>query len=139
MLVFTNGCFDLLHTGHFHLLNTGKMLAGSKGRLVVGLNSDASVRRVKGPPRPIITQEHRKYCLQGIKWVDEVIVFDEDTPAKLIEYLRPDILLKGAEWEGQKIAGSEFVRLEVKFAPMWPEQSTTAIIGRIIESYAKGL
>ena len=105
-VVFTNGCFDILHSGHVQYLNEAKALGD---RLVVGLNSDASVKRLKGNERPINNQDDRKFVLENLRAVDEVIIFNEDTPLKLIEKVRPTILVKGGDWPIEQIVGHEFV------------------------------
>lgn len=107
MIVFTNGCFDVLHRGHIDLLNRAKAL-GSK--LVVGLNSDASVANIKGPGRPWHKQDDRKQVLLALRSVDEVVIFDELTPEKLIHNIRPDVLVKGGDWKPNEIIGSDFVQ-----------------------------
>jgi D-sedoheptulose 7-phosphate isomerase len=106
-VVFTNGCFDILHPGHIDLLERARAL-GSK--LIVGINSDESVRAIKGKERPFLGQEERRAVLLGLKAVDEVIVFDELTPEKLIKELKPDILVKGGDWAEDEIVGADFVR-----------------------------
>ena len=106
MIVFTNGCFDLLHPGHIDLLERAKKL-GSK--LVVGLNSDRSVRAIKGPDRPFQNQDDRKSVLLGLSAVDEVVIFDELTPENLIRKLKPDVLVKGGDWQVKEIIGADFV------------------------------
>jgi D-beta-D-heptose 7-phosphate kinase/D-beta-D-heptose 1-phosphate adenosyltransferase len=105
-IVFTNGCFDLLHFGHLELLRFCKSLGG---KVVVGLNSDESVSRLKGAKRPINNQEFRKYILEQLSYVDEVIVFDEDEPTRLIQELKPKVLVKGADYRVDQIAGADFV------------------------------
>lgn len=105
-IVFTNGCFDILHPGHVDLLNRAKQL-GTK--LIVGLNSDSSVRGIKGPERPIMPAEARKALLLALESVDEVIIFDELTPERLIREIEPDILVKGGDWQPGEIIGSDFV------------------------------
>jgi D-beta-D-heptose 7-phosphate kinase/D-beta-D-heptose 1-phosphate adenosyltransferase len=100
-LVFTNGIFDVIHAGHIKLLQE----ASQYGHLVVAINSDESVRRLKGEGRPINTLEDRMAVLNAIKYVDRVISFDEDTPFNLIKLYKPDILVKGAEWEEENIIG----------------------------------
>jgi D-sedoheptulose 7-phosphate isomerase len=105
-LVFTNGCFDILHAGHVDFLERAR---GLGSRLVVGLNSDRSVRAIKGISRPIVPQEARLAVLRGLRAVDDVIVFDDATPAALIEELRPDVLVKGGDWEADEIVGGPFV------------------------------
>ena len=105
-IVFTNGCFDILHAGHVDYLAKAK----EKGDiLVVGLNSDASVSRIKGPLRPIINENERAFVLNNLCSVDYVTLFEEDTPIELIEELMPDFLVKGADWSIDKIVGSEIV------------------------------
>lgn len=106
MKVFTNGCFDILHPGHVDLLKRAKAL-GSK--LVVGINSDESVRRIKGPLRPVQDQEARRAVLLALKSVDEVLIFDETTPENIIREIRPDILVKGGDWTRDQIVGADFV------------------------------
>jgi D-sedoheptulose 7-phosphate isomerase len=105
-VVFTNGCFDLLHPGHIDLLKRAK---GLGTRLVVGINSDESVRRIKGPDRPFTNQKERAEILSAISAVDEVIVFDEMTPERLIKEIKPDVLVKGGDWKPEEIIGSDFV------------------------------
>lgn len=107
MVVFTNGCFDILHAGHVDLLARAKALGE---RLVVGINSDESVRRIKGADRPVQNQDARKTVLLGLESVDEVLIFDELTPEKLIRSLKPDVLVKGGDWKPDEIIGSDFVR-----------------------------
>src|SRR5207302_2347741 len=106
-IVFTNGCFDLLHPGHIDLLTKARELGS---RLVVGINSDGSVRSIKGPDRPLQTQEARKAVLSSLKAVDEVLIFDELTPERLIGEIRPDVLVKGGDWNDNEIIGADFVR-----------------------------
>ncbi|MEP6847690.1 MAG: SIS domain-containing protein [Acidobacteriota bacterium] len=106
MIVFTNGCFDLLHPGHIDLLVRAKKL-GSK--LVVGLNSDRSVRSIKGADRPFQNQDDRRAVLLGLSSVDEVVIFDELTPEHLIRQIKPDVLVKGGDWQVKEIVGADFV------------------------------
>ena len=106
-VVFTNGCFDILHIGHVLYLNEAKALGD---KLVVGLNSDRSVRSLKGPERPINNEKDRKFILENLKSVDEVIIFDDSTPIDLIKKVRPDILVKGGDWPIDKIVGHDFVQ-----------------------------
>jgi D-sedoheptulose 7-phosphate isomerase len=106
MIVFTNGCFDILHRGHVDLLQRARAL-GTK--LIVGINSDNSVRRIKGAGRPVQNEEDRKAVLLGLKSVDEVVIFDELTPENLIQTVRPDILVKGGDWKVEEIIGADFV------------------------------
>ena len=105
-IVFTNGCFDLLHPGHIHVLEEAKALGD---RLIVGLNSDASVKRLKGPQRPILEESDRLLLLKALSCVDLVVIFEEDTPLRLIEELRPDILVKGADYLPEQVVGREIV------------------------------
>src|SRR5688572_31724762 len=102
--VFTNGCFDLLHPGHIDLLRRAKALGT---RLVVGINSDESVRRIKGEGRPFMTAKDRAAILSALDAVDEVIIFDELTPERVISELKPDALVKGGDWAPDEIIGSE--------------------------------
>lgn len=105
-IVFTNGCFDLLHVGHVRYLQEAKRLGDL---LVVGVNSDASVRRLKGPTRPVQLEEDRAEILAALGCVDFAVVFAEDTPEKLIHLVKPDILVKGGDWKVEQIVGSDFV------------------------------
>ena len=130
--VFTNGCFDLLHVGHLRLL----WFARSQGdRVVVGLNSDESVRRLKGPTRPILPVDERREILLALEPVDQVIIFYEDTPLNLIEALRPEVLVKGPDYAGRECCGAKLVesyggRVVI---PVWPLQhSSTQLVDRII-------
>jgi rfaE bifunctional protein nucleotidyltransferase chain/domain len=130
-VVFTNGCFDILHVGHVQYLTEARSLGD---KLVVGLNSDASVQRLKGSERPVIPQEERRAVLLALRCVDEVHIFDEDTPLKLIQSIRPDVLVKGGDWAVEAIVGNEFVRSyggEVRSLPFIAGRSTTAIIDKI--------
>lgn len=130
-IVFTNGCFDLLHAGHISSLRQARSLGDI---LVVGLNSDNSIKRLKGLGRPIVDIKNRLQLLASINCVDFVIPFEEDTPQNLIEQVRPDILVKGKDWEGKGIAGEEFVRSyggTVAYLEMEQGLSTTSIIQKI--------
>lgn len=124
--VFTNGCFDILHRGHIELLRESKKLGG---RLVVGLNSDESVRRLKGNDRPVNNQEERKALLESLEWVDEVVIFDEDTPRRVIENLRPDIITKGGDYTTKTVVGNDLA--EVVIIPLVGNLSTTSIIEKL--------
>jgi D-beta-D-heptose 7-phosphate kinase/D-beta-D-heptose 1-phosphate adenosyltransferase len=127
-VVFTNGVFDLIHPGHVDVL-FGARRAGD--HLVVGLNSDASVRRLKGPERPVRSEAERAYVLAAFEAVDCVVVFEEDTPLELIRLLRPDVLVKGGDYHEGSIVGAPDVRAwggDVKVVPLTPGQSTTNII-----------
>jgi D-beta-D-heptose 7-phosphate kinase/D-beta-D-heptose 1-phosphate adenosyltransferase len=130
-VIFTNGCFDLLHPGHVRYLAAARALGDV---LVVGLNSDASVRRLKGPPRPILHTGERAEVLAALTAVDHVIVFEEDTPRALITALRPDVLVKGADWAADDIVGAQEVRAgggRVVRIDLVPGVSTTELIGRL--------
>ena len=105
-IVFTNGCFDLLHVGHVRYLNEAKTHGDI---LVVGINSDASVQKLKGPNRPVQNQNDRAEILSNLKSVDFVTVFNEETPLELITVVRPNVLVKGGDWKPEQIVGSEFV------------------------------
>ena len=130
-IVFTNGCFDLIHPGHVRYLRAAKRLGDV---LVVGLNSDASVRRLKGPPRPLVPQRDRCEVIAALEMVDYVILFDEDTPYNLIKQVQPDVLVKGGDWRPEDIVGADIVRgrggvvRSLRFAPGY---STTALVRRI--------
>lgn len=125
--VFCNGAFDALHAGHVHLLKKAKKLGD---KLIVAINSDESVARIKGKNRPIIPLADRMEMLAALECVDSVLSFDEDTPLELIKTLKPDILVKGNDWEGKEIVGSEFVK-EVVFIPRLRDISTTKIEEKI--------
>lgn len=130
-VVFTNGCFDLLHAGHIDLLKRAKKLGT---RLVVGINSDASVRKIKGPDRPFTNQDERAELLSAISVVDEVVIFDEPTPERLIKDLKPDILVKGGDWKVNEIIGSDFVLAsggQVMSLPFLDGYSSTKIVDKI--------
>ncbi|HMT09617.1 MAG TPA: SIS domain-containing protein [Pyrinomonadaceae bacterium] len=126
--VFTNGGFDILHPGHVDLLNRARAFGD---RLVVGINSDESVRRTKGNGRPIVDQEARKAVLLGLSSVDEVVIFDELTPQRIIEEIAPDVLVKGGDWPESEIVGADFVRSrggEVHSLPLLEGYSTSKIV-----------
>lgn len=105
-IVFTNGCFDLLHVGHVRYLQEAKRLGDV---LVVGVNSDASVKRLKGPSRPVQVENDRAEILAALGCVDFTVIFTEDTPEKLIQNVKPDVLVKGGDWKIEQIVGSDFV------------------------------
>ena len=131
-IVFTNGCFDLLHPGHIHLLNRAKNLGD---RLVVGLNSDASVRRLKGPKRPILSDRDRASLLASLDAVDLVVLFEDDTPRRLISNLQPNILVKGADYTVEKVVGRDIVESYggvVHLVPLLQGYSTTDIANKVI-------
>src|SRR5262249_46998042 len=133
-VVFTNGCFDLIHTGHVRYLEAARALGDV---LVVGLNDDASVRRLKGPGRPVLAAAERAEVLAGLAAVDHVVLFAEDTPARLIELLEPDVLVKGADWAAGDIVGRDTVLARggrVERIAVVPGASTSEIIRRIREA-----
>ena len=130
-VIFTNGCFDILHGGHVQYLTAAR---GQGDVLIVGVNSDASVRRNKGPRRPIVPEDERAALLLALRCVDYVVVFDEDTPERLIETLLPDVLVKGRDW-AHFVAGREAVEAaggRVVLADLVPGRSTTSLIERIL-------
>ena len=130
-IVFTNGVFDILHRGHVQYLNDARALGDT---LVVGLNSDASVKRLKGPSRPVVTESDRAFVLSNLKAVDYVIIFEEDTPYELISEILPNILVKGGDWAVDDIVGGDIVRAHggiVKNIPFVNGHSTTSIIETI--------
>lgn len=132
-VVFTNGCFDILHAGHVRYLAAARHLGD---RLVVGLNTDASVKRLKGPKRPVAPEQDRAEVLSALASVDAVTLFDDDTPEALIGMLLPDILVKGADWPVEKIAGAKSVighGGSVLTVPLLEGRSTTGIIETIIQ------
>jgi rfaE bifunctional protein nucleotidyltransferase chain/domain len=134
-VVFTNGVFDILHSGHVDYLTKSKALGDV---LIVGLNSDKSVKNIKGDKRPIISQDNRAIILASLKPVDFVVLFDEDTPAMLIDAIIPDVLVKGEDWSIDKIEGRETVIKnggEVKNIKFVNEQSTSKIIKKILRLY----
>jgi len=134
-VVFTNGCFDLLHYGHVMYLEKAKSLGDV---LVVGLNSDASVRRIKGSRRPLINQNDRARIIAALESVDFVVIFGSDTPLEAIKALKPDLLVKGSDWKNKGIVGAEFIKnyggrvLTVKLAD---GRSTSSLIKTIVERY----
>lgn len=130
-IVFTNGCFDLLHLGHIDYLSKAADLGD---RLVIGLNSDASTSALKGPERPITDEKSRSILLAALSFVDAVILFDESTPLELIRWVRPDILVKGADYSIDQIVGSDLVLKsggEVKTIEFLPGYSTSLIEQKI--------
>jgi D-sedoheptulose 7-phosphate isomerase len=135
MIVFTNGCFDILHKGHVQLLQKARAL-GSE--LIVGINSDESVRKIKGPGRPIFSARDRAEVLLALNCVDKVKVFEESTPQRLIEEICPDVLVKGGDWREEEIIGAHFVRSrggKIVTIPLVPGYSTSDIIDRIEKKY----
>jgi D-beta-D-heptose 7-phosphate kinase/D-beta-D-heptose 1-phosphate adenosyltransferase len=130
-LVFTNGVFDLLHPGHVDVL----VAARAEGTaLLVGLNSDASVRRLKGPARPVRSEADRATVLAALECVDAVAIFDEDTPAELVAAVQPDVIVKGGDYGPETVVGADVVRARggrVVIVPLTPGHSTTATIARM--------
>ena len=130
-IVFTNGVFDILHPGHIRYLQQARALGDV---LIVGLNADASVRRNKGPRRPINSQEERAEILEALECVDAVVLFADDTPARIISAIQPDILVKGADWAEDAIVGRETVEARggrVVRVPVEAGYSTTALVEKI--------
>ena len=135
-IVFTNGCFDLLHPGHIRVLEAARALGDA---LVVAINSDASVRRIKGNGRPVIPENERAEILAALEAVDYVTVFDEPTPRKLIARVLPDVLAKGSDWGPDEVVGREEVEAaggRVVSIPLEPGYSTTNLIERIRDSHS---
>lgn len=134
-IVFTNGCFDILHAGHVQYLNEARKFGDV---LVVGLNSDRSVRSIKGDSRPVTPQDDRAYVVVSLKSVDYVTIFDEDTPLHLTEYLEPHVLVKGGDWSEDRVVGGESVVKRggsVKIIPFVNGRSTTSLIEKILTEY----
>lgn len=130
-IVFTNGCFDIIHLGHISYLKQAKNLGDF---LIVGLNSDDSVRRLKGKQRPILPQDERAEILDSLKSVDFVVIFEDDTPENLIHIIKPDILVKGGDYKIEEIVGATFVLSyggKVVVLPYLEGKSTTNIINKI--------
>lgn len=130
-VVFTNGCFDILHPGHIDLLNRAKAL-GTK--LIVGINSDESVKAIKGTQRPFVGQNERREVLLGLKSVDEVVIFDELTPENIIKEIKPNVLIKGGDWSENEIIGSDFVKQnggKVFSLPLKDDYSSSKIVEKI--------
>lgn len=133
-IVFTNGCFDLLHPGHIGSLEQARALGDA---LIVGINSDASVRQLKGAGRPVFPERERAEILAALECVDAVVIFDELTPREVIAALLPDVLVKGGDWPGDQIVGREEVEAaggRVVSIPVVPGYSTTEILRKIRES-----
>lgn len=130
-IVFTNGCFDIIHAGHIHLLTEAKAQGDV---LVVGLNTDSSVKRLKGEKRPVQDEEARALVLAALSVVDAVVLFDEDTPLELIKELQPEVLVKGGDYTPDQVVGKEVVESlggEVVIVPLLEGYSTTQIISRV--------
>lgn len=136
-IAFTNGCFDILHAGHVQYLGEARK-AGDL--LILGLNSDASVRAIKGEKRPLVPQGERAQVIASLAAVDYVTLFDETTPLALIEYLRPDLLVKGGDWKEESVVGRDAVRSwggRVVIVPLTDGVSTTNIVEKILRVYGK--
>lgn len=136
-VAFTNGCFDLLHVGHVRYLNQARSLADC---LLVAVNSDCSVRQLKGPGRPIVPERERAEIVAALACVDHVFLFDDLTPQRIIDAVVPDVLVKGADWEADRIVGRETVERAggtVRRIPLVEGVSTSAIIARIIERFGR--
>jgi rfaE bifunctional protein nucleotidyltransferase chain/domain len=130
-IVFTNGCFDIIHVGHIRLLEKAKSFGDY---LIVGLNSDKSVKMLKGNDRPYNNEKNRKFVLESIKYVDEVLIFDEKTPSLLIEEIKPDVLVKGGDYTIENIVGADFILNnggEVKIVPIIEGFSSTNYIDKL--------
>ncbi|MDR3134952.1 MAG: D-glycero-beta-D-manno-heptose 1-phosphate adenylyltransferase [Deltaproteobacteria bacterium] len=135
-VVFTNGCFDLLHPGHLRYLDQARGLGDF---LMVGLNSDSSIRKIKGPNRPVRNQAERAEMLAGLGMVDGIVIFDEETPLNVIKALKPRLLVKGGDWGISEIVGSEVVLGsggEVRSLTLEKGFSTTSLIERVAKAYA---
>jgi rfaE bifunctional protein nucleotidyltransferase chain/domain len=136
-VVFTNGCFDILHVGHIRYLREAKKRGDI---LVVGLNTDRSVKRIKGEERPIVPERERAEVLSSLESVDYVVLFEDPDPLSLIQALKPDVLIKGADWPRDKIIGRESVEKaggRVVRVPLARGASSTGVIERIIKAYCK--
>jgi len=134
-VVFTNGCFDIMHSGHVDYLTKAKMMGDV---LFVGINSDSSIKRIKGDKRPILDENERAFIVASLKAVDYVSLFDEDTPKELIEAIVPDVLVKGADWTIENIVGRDVVEAnggKVETIKFVNNQSTSNIIKKILSKY----
>lgn len=134
-IIFTNGCFDIVHAGHIDYLSKAKKLGDI---LIIGVNSDSSIRSIKGSKRPIVPLEYRLKVLDALEFVDYLVVFEEDTPINLISNLKPSVLVKGADWKDKEVVGQDIVEKNggsVKLIKLVPSISTTEIINKIIKLY----
>lgn len=134
-IAFTNGCFDILHVGHVRYLKEAKKTADI---LVLALNSDSSVRQIKGEKRPLVPQEERAEIIAALEFIDFVTIFDEETPLELIKLLKPDVLIKGGDWPEDKVVGREEIRRWGGKLTLIPEiigKSTTNIVEKIRKAY----
>jgi len=135
---FTNGCFDILHVGHVRYLREARKTGDL---LILGLNSDASVRAIKGEKRPLVPQGERAEVIASLDVVDYVTLFDDPTPLRLIEYLRPDVLVKGGDWKEESVVGGNAVKSRggrIVIVPLTEGASTTNIIDKVLRVYGKG-
>ena len=134
-IAFTNGCFDILHVGHVRYLREAKKTADI---LILALNSDSSVRSIKGEKRPLVTENERAEMLAALEFIDFITIFEESTPLEIIKYLKPDVLIKGGDWPEEKVVGREEVKKwggQVVIIPEIEGKSTTNIVERIKELY----
>ncbi len=134
-IAFTNGCFDILHVGHVRYLREAKKTADV---LVLALNSDSSVRSIKGEKRPLVSEQERAEVLAALEFIDFVTIFPELTPLELIKYLKPDVLIKGGDWPEEKVVGREEVKQwggRVSIIPEVEGKSTTNVVDKIIKTY----
>ena len=134
-IVFTNGCFDIVHLGHVEYFRFAKRQGDI---LVVAVNTDQSIRRLKGPKRPIIAEDDRLSVLEELESIDYLVRFDEDTPLKLIEQIKPDVLVKGADYTKEKVIGWDVVEAcggKIALAPLVDGRSTSSVIQKILEAY----
>ena len=134
-IAFTNGCFDIIHFGHVQYLEKAKK---NNRILIVGINNDASVRKIKGPKRPVVRAQFRAAVVAALGCVDFVVIFNEETPYKLIQAVKPDILVKGADWKGKEVIGSDIVKRNkgrVELVPYAKGFSTTVMIEKIKASF----
>jgi len=135
VIIFTNGCFDIVHAGHIDYMNKAKKLGDV---LIVGVNSDTSVKRIKGRTRPIVDLDNRLRLLQGFSVIDYLCVFDDDTPLELIKKVKPNILVKGEDWKDKGVVGEDFVKTyggSVELIGLLPGISTSIIIDKILKAY----
>jgi len=135
---FTNGCFDILHVGHVRYLREARKTGDL---LILGLNSDASVRAIKGEKRPLVPQGERAEVIASLEMVDYVTLFDDPTPLRLIEYLRPDVLVKGGDWKEESVVGGNAVKSRggrIVIVPLTEGASTTNVIDKVLRVYGKG-
>ncbi len=136
-VVFTNGCFDILHAGHVELLEIARTFGDA---LILGLNSDASVRRLKGENRPVVPGTDRARVMGALRAVDRVTLFEQDTPFELIEALKPDVLVKGGDWKPEDVVGKDIVEAHggrVEIVPLVKGRSTTNVIAEVVKRYCQ--